>query len=130
MRVATLAIAGIGLACAAAVHPAAGASTGEQIFQGACATCHAAGSPRVIAGQPLLRQTGAIIGDDPTLAITLVLHGHLPRPEQRGPWMPAFASTLNDAQIADLLNWLRQSAGQSPWPDLPQHVQAIREARP
>ena len=78
----------------------------------------------------MLPQTVAIIGADPTPAIRLILQGLLPQSEKRGPWMPAFAYALNDAQIADVLNWLRQSAGQAPWPNLPQRVQAIRAGNP
>ena len=74
----------------------------------------------------LAADTRAITGDNPIGAIDIILHGHIPPPEQRGPWMPSFAAALNDAQIADVLNWLRQSAGQAPWPDLAQRVQAVR----
>jgi mono/diheme cytochrome c family protein len=104
----------------------ANTQTGAVIFEGACATCHAAGSPRVIAGQKLLTKTGAITGDSPRHAISIILHGHFPPPEQSGGWMPSFAPELNDAQIADVLDWLRQSAGGAPWPDVQKRVEQIR----
>lgn len=107
---------------------AAEAATGQAIFQGACATCHEAGSPRVLSGQPLLPETRAIIGGDPSGAIRLILDGHHPGAEQRGPWMPAFGAVLSDTEIADVLTWLRQSAGEPPWPDLARRVQAVRVA--
>lgn len=99
---------------------------GETIFQGACADCHALGSPRVLAGQKLLPDTDAITGNDPSGAIRLVLHGRQPAPEQRGAWMPGFAPMLSDQQIAAVLQWLRASAGHPPWPDL---AARVREAR-
>jgi mono/diheme cytochrome c family protein len=80
----------------------------------------------VIAGQPLLQDTSAITGNNPTGAVRIILHGQFPPPEQRGPWMPAFATTLSDAQIAEVLNFLRQTAHQAPWPDLAQRAQAMR----
>jgi len=127
MRIPIVMAAWIGLVCGgAATQAAANTPAGEAVFQGACATCHAEGSPRVIAGQPLLPDTHAISGDDPARAIGIILFGHFPSPEQRGPWMPSFAATLNDTQIADMLNWLRQSAGLSAWPNLAQRVQAVR----
>ncbi len=107
---------------------AAAAPTGETIFQGACAACHAAGSPRVLSGQKLLPRTGAITGADPSEAIRLILDGHQPAPERRGAWMPGFAPVLSDPQIADVLNWLRQAASAPAWPDLAARVQAVRVA--
>ncbi len=108
----------------------AGATTGATLFAGACAGCHAAGSPRVLSGQKLLAQTHAITGDDPTEAITLILHGRQPPPEARGPWMPGYAAILTDAQVAELLAWLRRDAGRPAWPDLDKHVRATsQEAR-
>ena len=102
------------------------AEPGQAIFQGGCATCHAAGSPRVLAGQPLLSHTRAMTGADPAHAIGLILNGHEPPPEQRGAWMPAYADVLSDAQVADVLAWLRQAAGAPPWTDLTERVHALR----
>ncbi|HET6183383.1 MAG TPA: c-type cytochrome [Acetobacteraceae bacterium] len=112
--------------CGIALAGVAAAEIGPTIFAGACAACHAAGSPRVVAGQPLLGKTRAIMGDTPARAINLVLDGHFPPPEQRGAWMPSFAGMLDDAEIAGVLNWLRQEAGQPPWPDLAARVQVAR----
>jgi mono/diheme cytochrome c family protein len=126
MRVPILIAASVSIGCFSSAARAADIRTGEAIFQGACATCHAAGSPRAIAGQPSLPRTDTITGNNPTSAILIILRGHFPPSEQRGPWMPAYATTLNDAQIADVLNFLRQTAHQAPWPDLAQRVQAMR----
>lgn len=116
----------IALILAAPSSRAAGSAAGQAIFRGACAGCHAAGSPRVLAGEPLLADAGAIRASDPDIAIDLVLHGQQPPAEQRGAWMPPFAAILGDAQIADVLAWLRQSAGEPAWPDLAQRVRALR----
>ncbi|HEY6434037.1 MAG TPA: cytochrome c [Acetobacteraceae bacterium] len=123
-----LALTAVSLPLGAFAAPVSGQDTGQALFQGACATCHAAGSPRVLAGKPLLPDTRAITGADPGPAIRLILHGRQPPPDQRGPWMPGFATTLSDAHIAALLAWLRQSAGQPPWPYLAQQVHAARIA--
>ncbi len=96
MRIPILITAWVGLVCGASVAQAANSPTAEAIFQGACATCHAAGSPRVIAGQPLLPNTRTITGDNPIGAIGIIMRGKFPPPEQRGPWMPSLAATLND----------------------------------
>ncbi len=123
-----LAITAVALVLGAPASRATEAATGQAIFQGACATCHESGSPRVLSGQPLLFRTQAITGSDPTGAIRLILHGHHPGAEQRGPWMPGFEPVLSDAEIADVLTWLRQAAGEPPWPDLARRVQAVRVA--
>lgn len=101
-------------------------TTGRAVFEGACAGCHAAGSPRVLAGLPLLARTHAITGSDPSDAIRIVLEGRQPPPEQRGAWMPGFATILSDGQIAKVLDWLRQDADEPPWPGLEQQVKARR----
>jgi len=105
---------------------AAGTSAGQAIFRGACAGCHAAGAPRVLAGQPLLANAATIRASNPDNAAELILHGRQPPAEQRGPWMPPFETTLSDTQIADVLASVRQSAGEPPWPDLAQRVRALR----
>jgi mono/diheme cytochrome c family protein len=116
----------IALILAAPSSYAAGSAAGQAIFRGACAGCHAAGSPRVLAGQSLLADAGAIRASDPDIAIDFILHGRQPPAEQRGAWMPPFETILSDTQIADVLAWLRQSAGGPAWPDLAQHVRALR----
>ncbi len=99
---------------------------GHALFDGACAGCHAPGSPRVLSGQPVLARKPAITESDPSYAIRIVLQGRQPPAEQRGPWMPSFATMLSDAQIADILNWLRRDAGEPPWAGLQQQVKAQR----
>lgn len=99
---------------------------GEAVFTGACAGCHAAGSPRVLAGQPLLPATRAITATEPAGAIRIVLHGHHPPPYRRGPWMPAFAPILSDAQVAAVLDWLRAASGQPVWHGLPDQIRQLR----
>jgi len=114
------------LAWSAAPTRAETPSAGSTMFEGACAGCHAAGSPRVLAGQPLLARTHAITGSDPSDAIRIILQGRQPPSEQRGPWMPGFAAILSDGQIAEILDWLRQEAGKPGWPGLDQQVEAQR----
>jgi len=101
-------------------------SEGEAVFAGACTGCHAAGSPRVLAGQPLLPGTRAVRAAEPAGAIRIVLHGHHPPPYRRGPWMPAFAPILSDAQVAAVLDWLRAASGQPAWQGLADQVRQLR----
>jgi mono/diheme cytochrome c family protein len=116
----------IALILAAPPSHAAGTAAGQAISRGACAGCHAAGLSRVLAGQPLLADTGAIRASDPDSTAELVLRGRQPPAEQRGAWMPPFDTILSDAEIADVLAWLRQSAGEPPSPDLAKRVRALR----
>ena len=63
--------------------------------------------------------------------MNVVLHG-LPAPVgERGPIMPGFDGTISDAQLADLLDYLRRSfSDRPPWPDLRNRVTRQRQSKP
>ncbi len=93
------------------------ADRGAAIYAAACSTCHDAGRPLPYGGLRLDHST-AISGPTPLNPIHVILHG-LPAPEgARGPMMPGYAGVLDDAQIADLLAYMRRSfSDQPPWDD-------------
>ena len=112
-------------------HPApAGlqASEGAVIFAGACAGCHGAGAPMMLNGQPSLALGSSVTAPSPRNAVQTILYGLQPGPAERGPWMPGFAATLTDTQLAAVLRYLRARFTDRPaWPDLDTHVKHIRQ---
>jgi mono/diheme cytochrome c family protein len=102
------------------------ASPGTAIYAAACATCHESGRPPPYGGINLGLST-AISGSDPRNLANIVLSGVAPVEGESSPIMPGFASTMNDAQIAVLLHYLRSRfSDQSAWSDV---ERTIAEAR-
>jgi mono/diheme cytochrome c family protein len=108
---------------AAQAHPEAAA-----LFAGACAACHGAGAPMMAEGRPSLALGTPLHEDQPRDTIKIILGG-LRSPDGRyGPYMPSFASDFDDAQIGDLLTYLRaRFTDDPPWAANPE--QAVETAR-
>lgn len=95
----------------AQVSPANAA--GASIYAAACASCHESGRPLPYGGVNLGLST-AISGPDPRNLANIVLSGVRAVEGERSPIMPGFAASMNDTQIAALLNYLRARFGNQP----------------
>jgi mono/diheme cytochrome c family protein len=116
------------VAAQAAPDPGVPATPGAVIFAGVCAGCHGAGAPMMLNGRPSLALGSSVAADDPRNAIQTVLHGLRPQDGEHGPWMPGFAETLTDAQVADVLLYLRTRFSDRPaWTHLTDAVARIRK---
>jgi mono/diheme cytochrome c family protein len=101
---------------AAAAAPSAvllgNATPGGKIYAQACAACHMANASGVPGLQPALAGSQVVAGDTARL-IRVVLRGPaavLPAEREKfGNVMPAFGSVLGDADVADVLNYLRRN---------------------
>jgi mono/diheme cytochrome c family protein len=101
-------------------------SPGAAIYASACATCHETGRAPPYGGINL-RLSTAISDPDPRNLANIVLSGVAPVAGERSPIMPAFASSMNDAQIASLLNYLRSRFGSRPaWTGIEKTVKDAR----
>ena len=90
------------------------------VLAGACAACH--NSPRL---PPLARST-TLAEDSPHDALEIVLGGIAWRADRL--YMPPFAVTIDDAQAAKLVNYLRtQFAGRPSWSDAQSAARRIRK---
>jgi mono/diheme cytochrome c family protein len=115
--------------CALAQPAVAVASEGATLFAGACAGCHGPAAPmRMVDGRPGLEQSSALRADSPRNLIKTVLDGI---PLSRGDashYMPAFANSLNDSQIAAIAGYLReQTCSARPWADLDKTISSLRQ---
>lgn len=103
-----------------------GNEEGALIYAGACAGCHEGPRAMPYGGINLALSSG-ITGPSAANLVNIVLHG-LPAPEAgRGPIMPAFASAMNDAQLAALVRYLRGNfSNKGPWHDIEQSIHDAR----
>ncbi len=108
---------------------AADRSTGALLFSSACAGCHGAAAPmRTIDGRPGLQNTSALQAASSRNFLKTVLEGLPATPGSPGPLMPAFAASLDNAQLGALAAYLRQQARpDQPWADLSSTIEALRQ---
>jgi mono/diheme cytochrome c family protein len=104
-------------------------STGALLFSSACAGCHGAAAPmRTIDGRPGLQNTSALQAASSRNFLKTVLEGLPATPGSPGPLMPAFAASLDNAQLGALAAYLRQQASpDQPWADLSFTIEALRQ---
>jgi nicotinate dehydrogenase subunit B len=105
-------------------------SPGARLYQGACAVCHEIGGLPLFGSRPSLALNSNLHSGEPDNLIQVILHGiRQPAFSDLG-YMPAFRDSMNDAQIAELVSFLRkQFAPDKPaWNDVPSTVSRIRQA--
>lgn len=78
-------------------------AAGGNIFSTRCAACHQANGQGLPGAFPALAGNPVVTAEDPSGIITIVKHG-------KGG-MPSFGSTLSNAEIADVLSYIRTSWG-------------------
>ena len=101
---------------AVALRPVSATGTdaaGKSIFDSACASCHDGGRPLPFGGIDL-RLSSAVHAPDPTNIVNVVMHGLPPAPGQRSPIMPSYGAVISDAQIVDLLSYMRSTFTDKP----------------
>lgn len=90
------------------------AANGKTLFTTNCAACHQATGEGIPGAFPTLKGNAVVLDSDPVKQIDVVLHGL--HGENAGGTvyatpMPPFGKTLNDAEIADIINYVRSSWG-------------------
>lgn len=98
-----------------------------RLFASACAGCHAPAAPMMRVGErPALARSSAVLGERPDNFILTVLHG-IPAESTSPVYMPPFADTLSDEQVALLAAYVRAGAGQPAWPALAKQSAKLRK---
>jgi nicotinate dehydrogenase subunit B len=103
---------------------------GARIYEGACAVCHQVGGPVLFGTKPSLALNSNLHSAVPDNLVQVILHGiEQPVSSDLG-YMPAFKNSLNDAQIAELISYLRQqfAPDKAAWTDLATTVSRIRRS--
>jgi len=112
-----------------AALPAAANQAGASIYAAACATCHETGRPLPYGGVNLGLST-ALSSPDPRNAANIVLSGVRAAEGERSPIMPGFAASMDDGQVATLLNYLRMRFSNQPaWTGVAKTVEDARRTQ-
>jgi mono/diheme cytochrome c family protein len=89
------------------------------IFDGACGACHAADAPMTQRGAPSLALSTAVHAATARDVVAVILRGLPWREGHSGPYMPAFAGALTDAQVASVAAYVRANFSDQPaWTDV------------
>jgi cytochrome c oxidase cbb3-type subunit II len=116
----------VGAAAPAAGHDAA---KGASLYTANCAACHQANGEGLPGAFPPLKGNDAVNDDDATTHIHVVLRGLQATRVGGvvyGGAMPPFAATLNDAEVADIIDYERSSWGNHGKPTVAAQVAAER----
>ncbi|MFG1188413.1 molybdopterin cofactor-binding domain-containing protein [Xanthobacter flavus] len=105
-------------------------TVGARLFAGACAACHAPEGPTLFGARPALALNTNVHAARPDNLIRVILEG-IPKPAapELGD-MPSFRDSLNDAQVSDLVRYMRAKfAPDAPaWEGLEGTVARLRAA--
>lgn len=117
----------------ASVHVSTASANGATLFAAACASCHAEGAAMSIDGhRPSLSLSTAVNADSPRNMVRILLDGIAWHESEAASFMPPFAGTFTDAQIAELANYTRaRFSAPGPWSALDaQAVTRLRKESP
>jgi len=107
---------------------AVASSPGARLYQGACAVCHEVNGLPLFGSRPSLALNSNLYSARPDNLIQVILHGiAVPAASDLG-YMPAFRDSLDDDQVAALVDYLRgQFAPDKPqWPDIRATISRVR----
>ncbi len=103
---------------------------GQRLFSGACGSCHHDGDgPKLLGVNPPLALNSNLHSNRPDNLINTILNGVQDPATQDIGYMPAFKYALNDAQIAELANYMRRryAPGEAVWGNLPADIARLRQ---
>lgn len=103
--------------------------TGSNLFQGACAVCHSAGSgPKLFGASPSLAVNSNLHSATPDNLVRVILEGISTPAHSDLGYMPGFADSLGDGQVTQLVNYLRArfASDKQPWNNVEKAVGRIR----
>lgn len=103
----------------------------QRMFERACGACHHDGDAPVETGRNIpLALAAGLHGDRPDNLVRTILEGIREPATPAIGHMPAFAESLDDAQVAELAAWMRRrfAPDKPAWPALAEAVARIRAA--
>ncbi len=120
------------LEAATSTTEVADSSLGARLYQGACAVCHEVGGPPLFGSRPSLVLNSNLNSAMPDNLIQVILHGITDPVTSDLGYMPPFKDSMTDAQVAELVSFLRrQFAPDKPaWTNLEASVARIRQGTP
>jgi nicotinate dehydrogenase subunit B len=103
--------------------------SGKRFFDGACKVCHEGGNTPWLYGiRPSLALNSTLHATRPDNLIRVILEGIDGHANPQLGLMPGFAASMDDAQAASLLRYLRArfAPNRAPWTGLEAHISRIR----
>jgi nicotinate dehydrogenase subunit B len=112
--------------------PRLGAGAG--LFAGACAACHAVAAPPLFGVKPSLALNSNVHSAAPDNLINVILQGIAAPADPALGYMPGFAQSFSDAQVAELADYVRAqfAPDKAPWADTlerSRHLRRLQSAR-
>ena len=104
---------------------------GEAVYVDTCSACHTRAGTGVPNIFPRLANNPIVLQDDPTSLIRVVLtgsRGAVTPAAPTGPAMPSLGYRLNDAQVAAVVTYIRNSWGNAAAAAAPADVHTLRAA--
>jgi nicotinate dehydrogenase subunit B len=83
-------------------------SAGARLYQGACAVCHEVGGLPLFGSRPSLALNSNLHSTTPDNLVQVILHGIAEPVSSDLGYMPAFKDSMSDAQVEQLVTFLRQ----------------------
>ena len=83
-------------------------SSGARFYQGACAVCHEVGGLPLFGSRPSLALNSNLHSRTPDNLVQIILHGITEPVSSDLGYMPAFKGSMSDAQIEELVTFLRK----------------------
>ncbi|WPB58746.1 cytochrome c [Xylophilus sp. GOD-11R] len=120
-------------ATAAALHDGQVPERGAMVYLNNCAACHRSDGQGAARTFPALARSSAVAAADPTSLIRIVLRGSAMPHTTDSPAalaMPGFGWRLQDADVADLLSFVRKSWGNAAGAVQPAQVATVRASLP
>jgi nicotinate dehydrogenase subunit B len=110
----------------------AASGLGARLYQGACAVCHEVGGPPLFGSRPSLALNSNLHSTVPDNLVQVILHGIAEPVTSDLGYMPPFKDSMTDAQVAELVSYLRrQFAPDKPaWTNVAASVGRIRQGTP
>jgi nicotinate dehydrogenase subunit B len=104
------------------------ASTGARLYQGACAVCHEVGGLPLFGSRPSLALNSNLHSARPDNLVQIILDGVTTPASSDLGYMPAFRHSMSEAQIEELVTFLRrQFAPDKPaWTDVRDAITRLR----
>ena len=92
---------------------------GANLFNGACAACHAASAPPLYGVKVSMALSSSAHSATPDNLINVILQGINAPADPALGYMPGFAQSFTDAQVAELVGYVRgqYAPDKAPWPN-------------
>lgn len=103
-------------------------STGARLYQGACAVCHEVGGLPLFGSRPSLALNSNLHSTTSDNLVQVILHGITDPASSDLGYMPAFKASMSDAQVEELVSFLRgQFAPDKPaWTGVRETIARVR----